>query len=259
MKKNISAIIIAKDEERMLPDCLKSLGWVDEIVVINNGSIDKTAEIAKKYGAKVIDLPRLDEPNFSQSRNRGLKEANCGWLFYIDADERVDDKLRDEILDVINDPKFSAYAIPRRNFIFGREFKHTGQRPDYVKRLFQKNALSQWMGKLHEEPQFEGGLGHLKASFLHIKHENLSEMVEKTNSWSELEAELMFKANHPPMNVWRFMTAMSREFYLRMFRQMAFLDGPEGIIYAVYQVFSRFTSYAKLWEMQLKYEKSSNI
>jgi len=252
MNKDISAIIIAKDEETMLPDCLKSLDWVDQIIVINNGSIDKTSQISKKYGAKVIDLPRLDEPNFSQSRNRGLKEANTKWLLYIDADERVEDKLRDEILAIIKDPKNSAYAIPRRNFIFGREFKHTGQKPDYVKRLFKKESLQKWTGKLHEEPVFTGELGHLKASFLHIKHESLSEMVDKTNCWSELEAELMFSANHPPMNVWRFITAMMREFYLRMFKQMAFLDGPEGIIYAIYQVFSRFTSYAKLWEMQMK-------
>jgi len=251
-KTKISAVIIAKDEEKMLSDCLESLSWTSEIVVIDNGSIDKTASIAKKYKAKVVSLPRQDEPNFSQARNRGLKEAEGQWILYIDADERVEKELAVEILEVVNNAKHLAYAIPRKNFIFGREFKHTGQRPDYVKRLFKKDALSLWTGKLHEEPQFKGELGHLNNSFLHIKHESLSEMVAKTNAWSEIEAELMFKAGHPPMNTWRFISAMSREFWLRMIRQVAFLDGPEGVMYAIYQVFSRFTSYAKLWEMQIK-------
>ncbi len=90
---------------------------------------------------------------------------------------------------------------------------------------------------------------------LHIKHDTLSEMVTKTNSWSEIEAKLMFDAKHPPMNLLRFASAVTREFWLRMIVQMAFLDGADGVIYAIYQVFSKFTSYAKLYELQLKNQK----
>lgn len=252
-KSQISAVIITKDEEKMLPECLESLKWVDEIIVIDNASIDKTVEIAKKYKAKIFSLPRQKEPNFSQSRNLGLEHASGEWILYIDADERVSRELVAETKAIITaDSTCSAYAIPRRNFIFGREFKHTGQWPDYVKRLFKKEAIQGWEGKLHEEPQFQGQLGHLKESILHIKHETLAEMVAKTNEWSEIEAELMFKADHPKMTVGRFVSAMAREFWLRMIRQAAFLDGAEGMMYAIYQVFSRFTSYAKLWERQMK-------
>ena len=80
-------------------------------------------------------------------------------------------------------------------------------------------------------------------------------MVEKTNDWSEIEAKLMFEANHPPMNIPRFFSAMFREFWLRMVKHKAFLDGPKGIIYAIYLVFSRFISYAKLWERQINSSK----
>jgi len=155
-------------------------------------------------------------------------------------------------------------------YVLGKEFKHCGQQPDYVKRLFRKSGFKFWSGDLHEEPNYiyDGEItvgngktiGYMRNPLIHIKHKNLSEMVEKTNGWSEIEARLMFEAKHPPMNVLRFVSAMFREFWLRMIKQAAFLDGPEGIIYALYQVFSRFVSYAKLWELQLnksniKYQK----
>jgi len=245
----ISAIIIAKNEEKKIGDCLKSVSWADETIIVDSGSVDKTIPIAKMHATKVI---RQLSGGFSERRNRGLKEARGEWIFYIDADERATRELRDEIHKLITNTNYSAYAIPRRNIILGREMKHGGWWPDYVKRLFLKSKFKGWTGELHEEPNFEGKLGHLKASLTHVKHDNLSEMVEKTNNWSEIEARLMFEAGHPPMNISRFFTAGLREFWLRMIRHAAFLDGVPGIIYALYQVFSRLVSYTKLWEMQLK-------
>ena len=247
-KQNLSVIVIARNEEEKIAECLKMVSFADEIIVVDNSSTDKTAEIAKRKGAKIINLKA---GNFSELRNKGAKEARGEWLLYIDADERVTPQLRREILKRVQDNAFSAYAIPRRNFILGKELKHGGWWPDYAKRLFKKNKFKKWTGELHEEPVFKGKLGHFKNPLIHLKHDNLTEMVDKTNSWSEIEARLMIEANHPRMNIPRFISAMFREFWLRMIKQMAFLDGPQGIIYALYQVFSRFVSYAKLWEMQL--------
>ena len=244
---NISVVIITKNEEKMITDCLKSIDFASEIIVVDTGNTDKTNEIAKKYKARIVKYK--GRPNFAGWRNQGLKSASGDWILYIDADERLTPLLKNEISNVSNE--FSAYAIPRKNFIFGKEFKHGGQFPDYQKRLFKRSELEKWEGNLHEEPVYEGELGHLKNPMLHIKHESLSEMVEKTNEWSEVEAKLMLDAKHPRMNIKRFTSAMAREFWNRMIRQMAFLDGGEGIIYGLYQVFSRFVSYAKLWEMQL--------
>lgn len=249
-KMSISAIVITKDEERMLGQCLSSLRWAHEVLVIDTGSKDKTIEIAKKKGARVVNYH--NGRNFSQWRNKGLEEAKGEWVFYVDADERVEDGLADEIKDVTGKGLFGAYAIPRRNFMFGKEMKHIGVPPDYVKRLFKKDALAGWKGELHEEPRFRGQLGYLENALVHIKHESFTEMVEKTNKWSQIEAKLMFDAGHPPMNIPRFITAMGREFWQRMVVHRAFLDGSLGVVYALYQVFSRFVSYAKLWEMQLK-------
>ncbi|OGM31955.1 hypothetical protein A2803_02605 [Candidatus Woesebacteria bacterium RIFCSPHIGHO2_01_FULL_44_21] len=250
MEVKISAIIIAKDEEAMLPDCLKSLDWVDEILVVDTGSFDKTVEIAKRHKARVVEY--RNGKNYSDWRNKGLEEAKGEWIFYVDADERIPINLEKEISTILkNKNSLNAYAVARRNFVLGKELKHGSLYPDYQKRLFKKSALKNWKGEVHEEPEFIGELGHLENPMIHYKHETFSEMVKKTNKWSEIEAKLMFDANHPPMNIARFLSAMGREFWQRMVVHKAFLDGKIGLIYGLYQVFSRFVSYAKLWEMQL--------
>lgn len=247
----ISVIIITKNEEEMLPGALKTVRWADEIVLVDTGSNDKTVSIAKKVGARVVES---NGNNFSEWRNTGLKEARGEWLLYLDADERITPGLKNEISKVISEgnTQYAAYAIPRKNIILGREFKHGGFWPDYVKRLYKKSSLSKWEGELHEEPVIKGEMGHLNNPMEHIKHEDFSQMVEKTNKWSEVEAKLMYEAGHPPMNIPRFLTAMGREFLHRMILKRGFLDGPEGIMFAMYQVYSRFVSYAKLWELQEK-------
>lgn len=258
MEIKLSIIIIAKDESKMIGDCLKSISWADEILVIDNGSQDKTVDIARKHSARVANYP--EGKTFSERRNKGLHEAKGKFVLYLDADERITPELRDEIEEKMNEDweGIAGYAIPRKNIILGRELKHGGWYPDYVKRFFLKSKLEGWTGKLHEEPKYKGQLLHLNNAMLHIKHETFAEMVEKTNKWSEIEGRLMYEAHHPKMNIKRFLSAMWREFWYRMVVKMAFLDGAIGIMFAMYQVFSRFISYTKLWELQIKNEKGSN-
>lgn len=231
MGKKVTATILigGNPDKKLLEKCLKSVSWCDEIIKVEG-----------KTGG------------FSEWRNAGFKKANRDWILYVDSDEEVSSALRAEIVSSIRYPVSGvvAYAIPRRNFIFNKEFKHGGLWPDYVKRLFQRSKFRGWKGELHEEPIYEGEMGHLKNPLIHHKDISISQMVEKTNEWSEIEAKLMFEAGHPRMNIFRFFTAAFREFWLRMIEQMAFLDGKEGVIYAVYQVYSRLISYAKLWEKQ---------
>jgi glycosyltransferase involved in cell wall biosynthesis len=231
----ISAIIIYGGifDKELFEKAKKSVAWCDELILVNgiNGSFDDW-------------------------HNEGLKKAKGDWVLYIDSDEEITDSLREEIKSKINDLKIinSSFAIPRKNFIFNKEFKHSGQYPDYQKRLFKKDSLEKWIGEVHESPVYKGSLGHLKNPILHYKKMTISQMVDKTNIWSEIEAKLFLEAKHPKMNIFRFFTAGFREFWQRMIVQSAYLDGTEGIIYALYQVFSRLISYSKLWEMQLKKE-----
>lgn len=236
----ITAIILVGGiyDKNLLTKCLNSVSWCDEIVKVETDGL---------------------KGSFADWRNEGARKSNGDWLLYVDTDEEITDNLQKEIEFTINNLQFtnSAYAIPRRNFIFGKEMKHCGLWPDFVLRLIKKDKLKGWTGDLHEQPKVDGKTCHLKESLIHNKHKTLAEMVEKTNDWSEIEARLMFDAKHPQMNIFRFFSAGLREFWRRMVIQIAFLDGSDGIIYALYQVFSRLISYSKLWELQLKSNTSN--
>ncbi len=249
----ITAVIIAKNEEKRIGECLQSLNWVNKIIVIDNNSTDRTASIAKKFNAKVYNY-KIDAASgkFSDIRNFALKKIKTDWVLFVDADEIVTTKLKSEIENLINHPiiYLNAYAIPRRNILLGHAMHWGGWWPDYVIRLFRKDKLKGYKGELHEQPVIEGSVGKLSEPFIHTTHENLTEMINKTNKWSEIEARLMYRSGHPPMNVPRFATAMFREFWYRGILKLGFLDGPIGIIEIIYQMFSRFISYSKLWEMQ---------
>jgi len=227
------------------------------VIILQGGNFDK--DLYKKcldsvsFADEIIKIETdVMKGGFSDFRNLGAKRAGNKWLLYVDTDEMVTSDLREEIDKVISSNEFSAYAIPRRNIVLGREMKHCGLWPDYVLRLIRKDKLIGWEGELHEQPKISGEIKYLKEPFIHNKHDSLSGMVEKTNKWSEVEAKLMFNAHHPPMNFFRFASAGIREFWLRMVIQVAFMDGVEGTIYGLYQVYSRLISYSKLWEMQIK-------
>lgn len=253
MKKKISVVIITRNEEEMIEDCLKSIGdWVDEIVIIDDASTDETVKIAKKYKTRITLLP--EKTDLFELRNQGLKEASGDWIFYLDADERLTADLKKEIKEIINKPDFSAYVLPRRDFLLGKELHWGGWWPDYVKRLYQRTKLKGWKGDIHEEPVFEGELGYLKQPMIHITHRDLSSMVEKSKDWSKIEARLLFNAHHPPVTWWRILRVMLSEFNLRFIKYQAWRDGVIGWIEGLFQVFNKFLIYGQLWEMQNKKE-----
>lgn len=248
---SLSVIIIAKNEEKMIADAIKSVLYADEIVVLDTGSTDKTKSIAKSLKAKVFDI-KTKNIEFAKWRSEGIKKAKHDWIFYLDADERATPELKNEMITITakKPAEYSAYAVPRRNFYLGKEMKHGGAWPDYVIRLFYKQNITGWKEKLHEQPVFSGKLGHLKNPLIHLTHRDLASMLNKTIKWSKLEAEELYKANHPPMVWWRFLRIMAGEFYNRGIKLQGLRDGTQGLIEVVFQTYSRFITYARLWEIQ---------
>lgn len=247
IKPTITAIVLAKNEETLLPLCLTSVSWADEIIVVDNGSTDRTVDVAKKYKARII---HDDAADFSHLREAAQKKATGSWLLYIDADEEVTPKLRDEIVstvqsfDAVGDPV--AYTIKRTNFYLGHPWPHV----DGMMRLFVASALSGWQGSLHETAMVNGTVGELGERLIHRTHRTLEEMVAKTNVWSEEEAKLRFTAGHPPVVAWRLMRVMGTAFWQSFVAQGGWRSGTVGWIESVYQAFSMFITYAKLWERQ---------
>lgn len=252
-KINLSVVILTKNEADIITDCLQSVRWADEVVVVDNDSTDNTVKEVKNFGINKV-FKAGPKTTFSDRRNLGAEKAAGKWLLYVDADERVTPVLRREIKETIEkDNDLSAYAIPRRNIRLTKELSFGGWWPDYVLRLMKKDKLKTWEGELHEQPVIEGEVGKLKEALVHFSHRgSLEHKFQTTINWSNIEAQKMFEAEHPQMNVKRFVSAMLREFYKRMIKLQAFRDGTEGVIEAFYQVFSVFISYAKLWERQKK-------
>ncbi len=245
----LTSIVITKNEAEMIRDCLLSLKFSDEIIVVDTGNSDKTNVIAQHYKARIIKSSGSD---YSKFRNDGLTAASGDWVLYIDADERVTPLLRKEISETIATSSLvSAYALLRQNLYLGREMHFGGWGGDYVIRLFQKPKLKHWQNPLHEEPVIEGELGKLIHPLVHISHRDLSSMLDKTLNFTKYEAQLRLNANHPLMVPWRFVRVMASEFWLRFIQLSAWRDGVEGVIDGMFQVFNSFVIYARLWEMQI--------
>ena len=248
----ISAIVITKNAEEMIADCLDSLSFCDEVVVIDNKSEDRTRDIAEKMKAKVFEYSSED---FSEMRNFGLKKANGEWILYVDADERVTPELVSSIkYQVASIKNVAAFRVKRKNFYFGN---HEWPCIEHLERLFKKDKLEGWYGKLHESPKVKGESGELDGYLYHYTHRNLTSMVNKTIEWSKIEADLRFKSGHPKMTWWRFPRVMLTAFLDSYIRQNGWKVGTVGLIESMYQSFSIFVTYARLWEMQEKLKISA--
>lgn len=241
----ISVVIITRNEEEQIVTCVKhAVSFAGDVVVVDNGSTDGTAQQAKANGARVTTVPGLD---FSYLRNVGKEQAHGPWLLYIDTDERLSEKLIEEIKKVIHLEKpADAYQVIRENYFFGKKWPKN----DLMVRLIRKEALIGWQGGVHETAQVIGAVGHLKAPLLHYTHNDLAAMVTKTNEWSEIESQVRYKSNHPEMTWWRFFRVMLTAFWSSYVTDGGWKVGTAGLVESIYQSFSMFITYAKLWEKQ---------
>lgn len=247
----LSGIVITKNEERMIGDCLDSMSFCDELIVVDTGNTDGTNRIASAKRAKIVKSSGKD---YSQFRNDGLKKAKGDWILYVDADERISKNLQSDIKKIVSKPpgNVAAYALARTNIYLGRPMKFGGWGGEYIIRLFATDRLLKWENPLHEQPKFNGALGKVDSPLLHYSHRDLSSMLEKTIEFTAYEAQLRFENGHPQMTWWRFFRVMFTEAWFRFVKLSAWRDGTEGVIDGLFQVFNTFIIYARLWELQQK-------
>jgi glycosyltransferase involved in cell wall biosynthesis len=258
----LSIIVLAGNEEAVIKDCIQSAVFADEIILVLANSTDKTKRIAQsfKYPLKIIETSDEYNRNFSKWRNLGFKASTGDWLLYLDADERITPILQKEIINTINKPLTNSYyVIPRANFYLGKRVHFGGSYPDYVKRLYYRKNFSGYQGYLHEEPIINGTLGYLKNDLLHYTHRNLNSMLQKTLVWTDMEADALFKAHHPPVVWWRFPRMMLTKFWQRLIKQQMWRDGTVGWISVIFECFDTFIIYARLWEKQTYESKSRHL
>ena len=243
----LSVVVLTKNEEQMIKACLESVKWADEIVVVDQGSTDRTLEIVGKYTDKIFKNTSLD---FTERRNMGMEKSSGDWVLYIDSDERVLEPLRQEIQSLIGNTEKSAFALKRKNVIFGTEVNYEPYKNDWMIKLLKKSDFKTWKGEVHEYATFNGELGYTKNHLLHLTHRDLDQIVQKSLNWSKIDAKLRFDANHPKMSSWRFFRILISETLNQGILRKGFFNGEVGVMDAMLQVFSLFMTYVRLWQMQ---------
>ncbi len=244
---NITAIIVAKNEEAMIVNCIETLRWCDEILVIDTASTDDTALLAEKVGARVVGLGYT---SMAKVRNEALKRVKTDWVIYVDADERVTPTLAKEIMVHLETSNASAMKMNRQNIHYGKAFLHGGWQEDWVTRVFKKEAFQEWFGDIHESPKYTGSVVELHTPLIHLTHRNTTDGLKKTISWTPIEAELLFKGGAPKVGLFTILRKGIMEFLRRGFFKGGRKDGIEGWIEAIVQGINRMLVYIQLWELQ---------
>lgn len=244
----LSAVLIAKNEEKMIQDCIESLKFCNEIVVVDDGSEDRTAEIAKRFTDKVFKNEDKSKGFVEAVRKFAINKASGDWVLIVDADERITKELADEITEAIKSNKYSGYKIVRKNYYLGN---NPWPATEKMERLFKRDLIREWNWTLHGSPPVDN-LGELKEPMIHFTHSDLTSMLNKTIEWSDEEAKVRFNLKHPKMTWWRFPRVMLTAFLSYYVKQGGWRVGTAGLVESVYQSFSAFVTYAKLWELQNK-------
>lgn len=253
---NISVLVLAKNEEEMIEECLSKLNFADEIIILDQGSKDNTVKIAAKFTDKIFHSSTED---FAKNRNSLAKMAKGEWLLYVDVDERFPQETISELKLITNssDKIASVFYFPRKNYILGKWVKHGGWWPDYSPRLFQKDDLIKWEGSVHESPKVKGESSYLKNPIIHQSARNMSQMFAKTIKWAEIEAKLYNQTNYPNVTILKIIKAAIREFLRRYIFKIGFLDGSVGLIEGIYQAIHLVIVYTYLWEIQQRTKSKS--
>lgn len=245
---SVSVIVITHNEEGNIRECLESVRWADEIIVVDSYSTDKTVAYARNYTRKIF---KHQWEGFGKTKNFALSKAKGEWVLSLDADERVTPELAREIQQIVrrNDSVYSAYSAPRKAFFLGRWIKHCGWYPGRVVRLFKRSAAHFTEAQVHESVRVSGSIGQLNNDILHFTDPNIYHYFEKYNRYTSLAAKDM-AALGDRFSLSQLLFRPAWTFFRMYILRAGFLDGIEGLILCTFSASYVFTKYAKLWELQ---------
>lgn len=245
----ITVLIQTYNEEKNIVDCILSAKLLtNDIIVVDTQSIDKTTNIANELGAKVFSFP--NSTYVEPARNFGINKISDGWIFILDADERITKELAVKLKKIITKTPSDVthYKIMRKNVFAGKVWlKYGGWWPDSQLRFFDKNAFIEWPKEIHSTPKFKGDVGIIHEPFLHYFHGDFTSMVQKTLIYEGIESELLFNAGKN-VTIITFFRKFLAELYRRLIKNKGYKDGHVGILESIYQAFSKTITYFLLYE-----------
>lgn len=246
--QTLSVVISAFNEAKHLPDCLQSVAFADEIIVVDNSSTDATGAIAKQY-TKHVYTQNNDPGKIDLLKNFGIMKATSDWILILDADERVPKELAEEIRTVMTSGTDTAYRIPRKNIIFNKWIEHSLWWPDPQLRLVKKGKGKYTEETVHKELTVEGTIGMLENPLLHENYQSISQYLQKMDVYTENEAIAWGKEKQ--RFSWIDAVRMPiRDFLKTFFLQEGYKDGFHGLVLSTLQGFYVFLVIVKVWEKQ---------
>ena len=244
--QKISAYILTFNEAEKIEAAVSSVLWADEVVVVDSFSVDRTAQLARAVGARVMDVPFR---GFGDLRNRAIEACQFEWIFSLDADERCTEAVRDEILALLaTTPPHDIYMVPRRSYMMGRWIKGSGWYPNFRQpQLFRKGSIRYTLEPVHEGYEVVGGrtVGRLKNAVWQFPFRNLEEVINKMNRYSTLGVP---KLTHKRVSMGSALGHGIWSFLKHFIFKLGFIDGWAGFVIALGNFEGTFYRYAKRYE-----------
>jgi glycosyltransferase involved in cell wall biosynthesis len=246
----LSAVIITKNAGARLGECLTSLAFCDEVLIVDSGSMDDTLDIARVAGARVIEHAWL---GYGPQKRYAVTQALHDWVLCIDADERVSELLRQRIVAEMRAPSARVFAMPRCNRFLGRWLRHGEGYPDWSIRLFHRES-AQWSGDpVHETVLTSEPVSRLQGDLLHDSAETLELYLDKQNRYTSLQAVRLHAAGRSASYLHLVVSPIARFLKFYIFR-LGFLDGLPGLVHICIGCTNSFNKYAKLIALNQKLE-----
>ena len=247
----VSAVLITRNAAAVLDSCLESLAFADEIVVVDSGSSDGTAEIAKRFGARLVQKEWL---GFGRQKQYAVDQARHDWVLCLDADETVSPRLAASIQAALAAPVSPVYRMPRRNRFLGRWLSHGEGYPDWSPRLFNR-MNARWSDDLvHEKVLYAVTPGTLQGDLMHDSSDDLTAYLDRQNRYTTLAARQAYELGRSASFLHLVMSPVVRFFKFYVFR-LGFLDGVPGLLHISIGCMNSYLKYAKLIELRKADEK----
>ena len=242
----LSVVLITFNAGQQLADCLESVSFAEDIVVVDSASTDDTVEIAVRYRARVL---QHEWQGFGPQKNFAVRQARYDWVLCIDADERVSPELALAIQTELSASQYHAYQLARCNRFMGRWLRHGEGYPDWILRLFNRQ-YAQWSDDtVHEKVLYQGEIGKLHGDLLHDSADSLDAYLTKQNRYTTLQAQTLYTEGKKASPLHLLLSPMLRfiKFYIV---RLGFLDGVAGLVHIAIGCINSFHKYAKLLALQ---------
>lgn len=250
---NLSAVVLTRNEERNIARSLESVDFADEIIVIDDNSTDSTINIAEDLGAKVY-IRSLNK-NWGEQRNYGLEKAKGRWVLFLDADEYITNKLKNEIIQLVGNPlnKDSGYFLIRKDIIWDKQLKHGESGKKRLLRLAKKSA-GQWARSVHEYWKIKGKTRELNGTIVHKPHQSIGEFIRQVDLYSGIHAKENSREGKRSSLV-KIVIYPPAKFVYNYIIRLGFLDGTEGFLVVAMMSLHSFLAWSKLWLVQRQKQK----